>query len=117
MLLAGGIAGVAVPILFQHTAGVNPTLIRVGSALLLINIIVGAIFDALDERLTGPLLLRTSAASRATTHLAFAEDMKLMSARPGVADPDGDELIEAAKKDAKTADDEMRNAAARFANI
>jgi hypothetical protein len=117
MLLAGGIAGVAVPILLQNTAGVKPILIRVGSALLLTNIIVGAVFDAIDERLTGPLLLRTGAASRATTHLAFAEDMKLTSARPGQPDPDSDRLIEAAKADAKAADEEMRKAAAKFANI
>jgi len=97
MLLAGGIAGVAVPLLLQKTSGVSPALIRTGSVLLLTNIVVGAVFDALDERRTTSILHRAGSASQARAELGFAEDMKLISTRPGQRDPESDRSVEAAR--------------------
>jgi hypothetical protein len=117
MLLAGGIAGVAVPLLLQKTSGVSPALVRTGSVLLLTNIVVGAVFDALDERRTTSILHRAGSASQARAELAFAEDMKLISARPGQRDPESDRSIEAARAKVESTEKELRIAADRFSNV
>jgi len=115
MLLAGAIVGVAAPILLQRTSNVNADFIRVGSVLLLVNIIVGAVFDAIDERRTTPLLIAAGADLRAQAALALAEDSKLLAAVAGDPDPDIDATIERATRTSNEAHRAFRSAGDRFA--
>jgi hypothetical protein len=117
MLLAGGIVGVAGPILLQRTAASQADWICLGSGLLLFTVIVGAIFDAIDERRTTPVLVAASRANRQAAALALAEDAKLISALSGKPDPAADEMVRTAKADANAAQKPLREAAEWFANV
>ena len=111
MLLAGGIAGVAAPLLLQGTVGVNPTLVRCGTVSLLITVVVGAIFDAIEERRTTSVLTQAGAVSQAAAAVAFAEDAKLISARVGQPDADSDRSISDARTALERANEAMRASA------
>lgn len=117
MLLAGGIAGVAAPLLLQRTSGMSPALVRGGTVLLLVNVVVGAIFDAIEDRRTTSILTRASAVSQAGAALAFAEDMKLISARTGQPDPESDRAISAARATVESANGALREAAGTSATV
>ena len=116
MLLAGGIVGVAVPILLQRTTA-ESELIRVGSGLLLVTIIVGAVFDAMDDRRTTPILIAASKVSRLAAALALAEDAQLISTISGKPDPGAVDMVKAADADVRAAEEPMRKAAEWFANV
>jgi hypothetical protein len=118
MLLAGAIVGVAGPILLQRTTGIDVTLVREGSGLLLFTIIVGAVFDAIDEKRTTPILLRVGVGVRAAAVQALVEDSKLIALLAGNPDhSDIDAEIATAARQSDAADSELRRAGERFANI
>jgi hypothetical protein len=118
MLLAGGIVGVAAPFIVQRTAGVDISMVRSASGLLLVTIVVGAVFDAIDDKRTTPVLLRAGMGIRMAAAQALVEDSKLIALVAGNksgADIDG-ELAKATKQ-ADAADSELRKAAGRFTDI
>lgn len=117
MLLAGGIVGVAAPLLLQRTPNIDPTFIRLGSAFLLAHIIIGAVFDAIDDRRSTPVLVKVGKAVRMAAALALAEDAKLIALAAGNADPELDRGVDAARQQAEDADGEFRQAADDFANV
>lgn len=117
MLLAGGIVGVSVPVMLQSPVATDFDLVRVGSALLLLTIVIGAIFDAIDERRTNPLVLRAVLGVERSAALAFAEDMKLIATQAGQHDQELDEQEKKARDAAVAADKAMRSAGESFANV
>lgn len=117
MLLAGGIVGVSVPIMLQSPLAVDFDAVRIGSGLLMVSIIVGAVFDAIDERRTNPLALRGAHGVERSAALAFAEDMKLIAAQQGQHDVELDEQEKKARAAAIAADKRMTGAGETFANI
>ena len=117
MLLAGGIVGVSVPIMLQSPMATDFDLVRTGSALLMLTIVVGAIFDAVDERRTNPLVLRAAAGVERSAALAFAEDMKLIATQMGQHDEELDTQEKKARDAAVAADKEMGKAGEMFANL
>lgn len=119
MLLSGAIVGVTAPLLVQNQAvlPVDPWFVRTGSALLLVNIIVGAVFDALDEMRTTPVLLRASIGVRTAAALTLAEDIKLFSAQAGDTSPDLEQVEKQARDAAAAAHREVQNAGEWFANV
>jgi len=117
MLLAGGIVGVSVPIMLQSPLATDFDLVRVGSALLMLTIVIGAIFDAIDERRTNPLVLRAAAGVERSAALAFAEDMKLIATQMGQHDDELDTQETNARNAAVAADREMGKAGEKFSNM
>ena len=117
MLLAGGIVGVSAPILLQSPINVDLVTLKIASGLLLLTIVVGAVFDAIDEYRTTPVLLKASVGLERAAALAFAEDMKLISAQVGELDADAEEIEKKARADAQSAHAELRAAGQRFVDI
>jgi hypothetical protein len=118
MLLAGGIVGITGPLLLREPRLVDHNLVRIGSALLLADLIVGAVFDAIDHRRTTPLLVAVGRSIRASSALAIAQDSKLISLARGERDiSDLDTTIAQAERDAERADGEVRRAGESFSNV
>ena len=114
VLLAGGIVGVAVPVMLQSPLATDFTLLRVGSGLLMFTIAVGAIFDAIDERRTAPLVLYGAMGIQRSAALALAEDAKLAAAQVGVSDPRLEAQECEAKAEVQKADSAMTRAGETF---
>jgi hypothetical protein len=118
MLLAGGIVGVAAPLILQKTAGIDISMVRAASGLLLLTIIVGAVFDAIDEKRTTPVLLRAGVGVRMAAAQALAEDSKLIELiAANKASPDIEAMIAEATRRAESADSELRKAGERFTDV
>lgn len=117
MLLAGAIVGVAVPLLLQRAAFLDADVVRTGSVLLLVHIVVGAVFDAIDERRTTPLLHRGGAALGQAVRLALLEDSKMIAALAGEPVGDLEPNIQRANKAVEDAHATLKNAGESFATI
>ena len=117
MLVSAAIVGVAVPLLLQHQDFLDVGLVRVGSGLLLLNLVVGAFGDALDEKRSTPLLVSGAKALEAANALAFAEDAKLISQAGREHDRDADGRIAEARANTDRAHKAMQKAGNTFANV
>lgn len=117
MLLAGGIAGLSVPVMLQGQVAVDLSLVRWGSALLMFTVVVGAVFDAVDEWQTNPLKARAAGGIAREANLLLAEDTRLIASQANVLDPqlERDEL--AARSAVDRADADMRKAGLRFSQV
>ena len=116
MLLAGGIVGVSAPILLQSPITVDVAVLKIACGLLLFHVVVGGIFDAIDERRTTPVLLRAAAGLDSAAALALAEDIKLISATRGELDEDAEATVVKARSEANRADQALQAAGQRFAD-
>jgi len=117
MVLAGGIVGVSVPIMLQGQVPVDFDFVRVGSALLMLTIVIGAVFDAIDERRTNPLVVRAAAGVLRTAALTLAEDARMIATQAGQRDPELAQQEEVSRAAADDADADMKKAGIQFANL